>query len=152
MESSDKAIDLIGVKLTGDPNVPAGKITFQFSLSRAIVVPWSRQDDIEFLESLHHGPFHSIENPANLKQPFKNPFVMGVADEQDDGTNVVESCLCRFVGNGTIAGHGFTDPASIITHLLVLSPHQFLVLWFGDFMFPMLFEKVSENDRILKYL
>ena len=100
MESSDKTIDLIGVKLTGDPNVPAGQTTFQFSMSQAIVLTQSQQDDIEFLESLHqNGPFHSTENPAHLKQPFKIPTGMAALREEEaiDAETLPDHCLGRLL-------------------------------------------------------
>lgn len=152
LEGLDSSLNLVGEKLTGDPNVPAGNITFHFSMAHAIVLSLNQQDDYNALQAMHDvGPFQPIDRAAILMQPFKMPNGMHLR-ERGAANLMSDTCLCRFVGHGTIAGHGFMDPSSIVTHLVVFSPQRFVVLWFGEFDFVSLFEKVSLDDRMAQYL
>ncbi|XP_055345803.1 F-box only protein 31-like isoform X2 [Paramacrobiotus metropolitanus] len=152
MEYAEDTRNLRGIKITGDPNVPAGKISFEFPIDHAVILPLEGQHDVDFLELLHQtGPFHAVDRLTVGKQDFRFP--MGVSLREASHVNLVgDSCIFRLVGHGTIAEHGFINPTSIIAHIAVLSPEKFVVFWLGGYNFASLFVKVSLDDRFCEYI
>ena len=119
---------LTGTKITGDPNVPAGQITFQFSLKRAVLMEAAHQSDIEYLEALEsNGPF--VQAGPGQVQPFRLPEGGGQFEDRFDARSLPPHCTMRLIGTATVAGTAFSNPQSIIAHLIVMSNRQFVVLW-----------------------
>mmetsp|Transcript_35485 Transcript_35485/g.59252 ORF Transcript_35485/g.59252 Transcript_35485/m.59252 type:complete len:436 (-) Transcript_35485:231-1538(-) len=109
----DEDYRLTGTKVTGDPNVPAGQVTFQIGPSPLAV----------------GGPLHNLftglESDATLRPTkFEVPWNYHCRCKE-----VPSVALARATGLAQIARHGHLDPAWIPAELIVFSRNEFGVLW-----------------------
>ncbi|XP_047473721.1 F-box only protein 31-like [Penaeus chinensis] len=116
--------ELHGIKVTGDPNVYAGKITVKVSL-RFPVKPLSKEEQrsYEILKNIE--PEQSAEPISSIKpQAFIPPDGFDLRD-----TSPPESCKARYHGFGQIAFEGFQQPNFIGAHIMVFNNDLLGVAW-----------------------
>jgi len=115
--------DVKATKLLGDPNVPAGKITFRVDLRYSMVLAEAQQESMSELAKIPRST--SVILPQNLPvQPFRVP-----VDCMDRGTETPRQCNARFHGFGQVAGHGFTNSSYTSGHWIVFNEDLFGFLW-----------------------
>ncbi|XP_064611112.1 F-box only protein 31-like [Liolophura sinensis] len=132
-----------GMKITGDPNVPASEISITADLRRPMILTEDQQDSVEVLGEIDT-PDILPGNETNFvrEQPFKIP-----QDCIDRYRRTPKTCRARFHGFGRIAGHGYTNPSSIPGHWIVFDEHNFGFIWLDLRSFSM-FSKVTETFDI----
>ncbi|KAL9975644.1 hypothetical protein ACROYT_G012827 [Oculina patagonica] len=103
---------LIGTKITGDPNVPGGQVTFEVDLRRPVI------DDPqpEPGQEQQLGQCHSRE--FNLPPSYEARY-----------TNFPNVYLARYHGRGQIASHGFVSPQWTPGHFVLFNDDLFGFLW-----------------------
>ncbi|XP_076338039.1 F-box only protein 31-like [Tachypleus tridentatus] len=113
------------VKITGDPNVPAGKVSFQVDLNYWMVLTVSQQHTIGDLEAIIPSSIHGedvTERP--LRQPFRVP-----RNCHQRYHEVPDTCRARYHGLGQVAAHGFANPSFIPGHWIIFNEDFFGFLW-----------------------
>ncbi|OQV22938.1 hypothetical protein BV898_02989 [Hypsibius exemplaris] len=140
---------IVGLKIKGDPNVPAGVNSFQFGLHSNIRLNSTQQNDIAYLESLQHGPQWLSQD--HQPQPFSLPDAATFLLRVDPEAPLPTSCIGRMVGSATIAEDGYRNPQSIVAHLVIFSPEKFLIMFLGPLDVASVFEKVSDMDRFTSF-
>lgn len=124
---------LHGTKVTGDPNVPAGKLSLEVHLDKPLLLRKSQQLTLQDLKQINpsdHGISEGQEEP--LQQPFVVPqevedrgFV-GVCEHYHIPQDV---CKKRYFGTGLIAMHGFRMPSRTECHFIIFNENVFAFLW-----------------------
>lgn len=132
-------------KVTGDPNVPAGKITFFCEMRNAIELT---DDDQTTMNQVQQAVPSSPSMPlAELTpQPFKLPNDMStlwMEDLNERHKDLPHVCKARFCAKGQVAGHGFTHPSYISGHWIIFNENLFGFLWFELLSFS-LFHRVLD--------
>uniref|UniRef100_T1J548 F-box domain-containing protein n=1 Tax=Strigamia maritima TaxID=126957 RepID=T1J548_STRMM len=126
-------------KVTGDPNVPAGELTFKSDLQYPIILTENQQLDIQVMRQpdavvspipLHKLPLQSFRLPAEFSP--------------DDANIIPSTCKGRFYGWGQVAGHGFTNPSFIGGHWIIFNEDLFGFLWF-ELLSLSLYHRVQED-------
>jgi F-box protein 31 len=137
LKYEDDGFKVKAVKISGDPNVPAGEVTFTANLRLPVVLTESDQESIARIETLPKvsSPVHPAKMPP---QPFVVP-----EDCIQRVRNAPNWCKARFYGFGQVAGHGFTNNSSTPGHWIVFSEDLFGFLWLGLFTLSM-FHRVKE--------
>ncbi|CAL1530659.1 unnamed protein product [Lymnaea stagnalis] len=136
---------LEGLKISGDPNVPAGNISVEVYLDKPVILGADDQDSIEAMiladisrdEGSYQALLNSSNNNIHMRQPFSLP--SGVVDRSE---NVPQACTARYLACGTIAGDLFTSPGKCRCHFVKFGDTFFGVLWLELFCFSA-FHKVS---------
>lgn len=129
---------LEGLKISGDPNVPAGNISVEVYLDKPVILGIEDQDSIEAMiladisrdEANYQALLNTSNNNLNTRQPFALP--SGVMDRSE---NVPPTCAARYLASGTIAGDLFTSPGKCRCHFVKFSDTFFGVLWLDLFCF-----------------
>lgn len=102
---------MTGTKITGDPNVPGGQITFDVDLMRPIT------DELEPSEQ------EQILGVCRAEE-----FTLPPAYEARY-TNFPNVCLARYHGRGQIASHGFLSPQWTPGHFVLFNDNLFGFRW-----------------------
>lgn len=121
---------LIGKKLSGDPNVPAGTVSVRAFLDRPAV-------DTSSPES------HIIKNDRKL-YPFSLP-----ADYNHRSRGIPTHYYGGFDGEGQIAYHGYKDPKFIPGLFVIFDKDTFGFLWMERLKSFILFRALNEKDLFL---
>ncbi|XP_061078036.1 F-box only protein 31 isoform X2 [Conger conger] len=146
-----------GTKLTGDPNVPAGQLTLDVDLRRALQLPdLESQQSVEELSRLVLGVHEQVQREA--QEPPPQGAEGGAESEERAGPvsgaeampasssreplpfvlplgimarNEVypRSCKMCFYGTGLIAGHGFTSPERTPGLFVLFDDDRFGFIW-----------------------
>ncbi|XP_046558884.1 F-box only protein 31-like [Haliotis rubra] len=114
-----------GKKITGDPNVPANKVSLYIDLDHPMILTMGQQKTVELMEEidipelppdidLQHLPPQPFHVPDDCYERFSHPPTM---------------CRARFHGQGQIAGHGFTNPSMSSGHFIIFDDNNFGFLW-----------------------
>ncbi|XP_067135679.1 F-box only protein 31-like isoform X1 [Centruroides vittatus] len=111
-------------KVSGDPNVPAGQVTFQVDLSYPMVLAPEQQQQMALLDELkvfRMSPSLSLNLPA---QPFYLP-----VDCYERYRQIPRMCTSRYHALGQIAGQGFINPSFSRGHWIIFNEDLFGFLW-----------------------
>jgi len=121
----NRIIGLKGTKVTGDPNVPFDKITFEVDEDRCLNIPEDVQQSctsiIQFLQNPQY-----ISYQEGLKLNFRLPEHCHGAENFPESLTHCKgrwSCKCQ------IAGNGFTDPEMIPGNFIMFNENLFAVLF-----------------------
>ena len=132
--------EIIGLKITGDPNVPFGEVSFKGYLDKPITgeMMVSGQEGIGYFEQLRHSFDKATRDKKNDDditndhvydqnlQPFELPKSFWLSEElQSDG---LKEYKCRFAAKIQIAMAGFHDPRFVDAHLLIFSENTIAVI------------------------
>ncbi|XP_042858258.1 F-box only protein 31-like [Penaeus japonicus] len=131
--------ELHGVKVTGDPNVYAGKISVKVSL-RFPVQPLTKEQQVSYANLKRIEPKQSKEPISSIKpQPFVPPDGFDLRD-----TNPPNRCRARYHGFGQIAFEGYQHPNFIEVHIMVFNNDLLGVAWITLESFS-LFQRVEKS-------
>ncbi|ESO91018.1 hypothetical protein LOTGIDRAFT_233514 [Lottia gigantea] len=129
-----------GKKITGDPNVPANKISLYIDLRRPMFLNRDQQQTIDLLQQIDIPDSPPDSYPHNLPpQPFRVP---DDCFERFSGTP--HKCIGRFHAKGQIAGHDFSNPSRTPGHWVVFDENTFGFLWLELKSFS-LYSRVQEH-------
>ncbi|EDV24190.1 uncharacterized protein TRIADDRAFT_57431 [Trichoplax adhaerens] len=122
--------ELIGQKLSGDPNVPAGKVSIKAFLDKPVTS-------------------ESMDRPYVLKDggkifPFSLP-----EDYTHRSHGIPSHYYGEFEGEGQIAYHGYKDAKFIPGRLVVFDKDTFGFLWMERLKSFILFRALSDQDLFL---
>ncbi|CAH1800568.1 unnamed protein product [Owenia fusiformis] len=113
------------IKITGDPNVPAGEWTLNIDLSRPMQLTLAQQKRLADLQDIDIPDISPQIPPQEIPpQPFKIP-----AGCMERAKDVPSSCIARFHGHGQIAGHAFDNPSTTPGHWIVFNEDSFGFIW-----------------------
>ncbi|KAK2152905.1 hypothetical protein LSH36_315g05031 [Paralvinella palmiformis] len=136
--TSDKYVE--GIKVTGDPNVPAGKVTFRADLNRTMILNREQQNSLSLL--------HDIDTPdlapdISMDKLPDQPFVVPY-DCVERYKCSLTRCQYRCHSQGQIAGHGYTNSSFIPGHWIVFDENTFAHLWI-DLSSMSVYSRVTEE-------
>merc|ERR1712018_1032412 len=93
---------LEGLKLTGDPNVPVGKVSFHADLNKSIIMSIEAQKGAS-CNDLIHG-IEELSQQVLNKQDSSQPFILpNDAEVRVDCDVEMKRCTHRFLGEAQIA-------------------------------------------------
>lgn len=115
----------VGRKVTGDPNVPFGEISFRLHHEKCLNIPAEVQDSLESLSEFLDNPTY-LDYQAGLKLDFLVP--TGCLERQPIP---YRSCIGRWSCECQVAGHGFRDPSFISGNFILFTKDVFAVLFLG---------------------
>ncbi|XP_064640862.1 F-box only protein 31-A-like [Lineus longissimus] len=135
-----KQLELL--KITGDPNIPAGCITMKADLLCPMVLTLTQQEELETLSEIDlPDPDPDMQLGQLPSQPFRIP--NGCSRE---GSNLVpESCKWRFSSRGQVAYDNYTRPTFISGHFVVFDEDTLGFLWIDLEAFCLL-KRCTETD------
>ncbi|XP_071141069.1 F-box only protein 31-like isoform X1 [Mytilus edulis] len=115
------------IKITGDPNVPAGETSIFINLRKPMQLTKDQQLDVNSLLLLEEEDIPDSDDVQPRNQPFVIP--PGFSTFLDDFTPT--TCEYRYFARGRIAGDDYRDPDLISVHVVPFEVHGvFFVLWF----------------------
>lgn len=127
--------EIVGLKITGDPNVPFGEISFKGYLNKPIKPPPMSDDDedsaMNYFEKLQNSfnismdseDCHSLDLNPPTQQPFELPASFSLHTSLNDflTLNDLKEYLWRYASRIQIAGGGFQNPSFVDAHLIIFS-------------------------------
>ncbi|GFR69771.1 F-box only protein 31 [Elysia marginata] len=133
--STDNSNNLLGLKVTGDPNVPAGYSSLTIHLDKPIMLTLADQESVyDMLRADHARDEESYAEllasrqeggeGSDMRQPFAIPY-----DCMDRGAQPPSTCMARYIGKGRIAGTYYSHPTFCSCHFVKFSDTSFGVLW-----------------------
>lgn len=111
------------MKVTGDPNVPFDKITFEIETPGCLNIPKEEQASCRSLERFLEEPQY-LDFQEGLTLDFKMPEDIW----ENHGINV-SSCQGRWSCRCQVAGHGYSQPSFIPGNLVKFSEDSFGVIF-----------------------
>jgi len=136
-----RAKEIIGLKITGDPNVPFGEVSFKGYLDKPITreMMVSANEGADYFEQLRNSFDKATSDEKNDDdntgdqfydqqdlQPFEIPKSFCLSDElQSDG---LKEYKCRFAAKIQIAMAGFHDPRFVDAHIIIFSENTIAVI------------------------
>jgi len=112
-----------GVKVTGDPNVPFGEVTFRLTEDECLNVPGESQETAAALEEFLMDP-QRISYQDGLSLDFQVPL-----DFTEREAIPFKKCKGRWNCECQIAGHGFVNPEFIPGNFVLFTDDFFGVLF-----------------------
>merc|ERR1711915_1151502 len=131
-------VGTVGRKLTGDPNVPFGKVTFELLQEECLNIPLDLQSSIQHLSDFMENPV-LLDYQGGLKMEFQVP-----DDCFERRTIPHKFCLGRWSCKCQVARHGFLEPSFIPGNFILFSEDEFAVL-FLDLSSISLFRRVDKQ-------
>lgn len=120
---TDSLIGTCGTKVTGDPNVPFGEISFRLCSDQCLNIPRENQETMDALVEFLENPQY-IEFQAGLELDFTVPANCFIREPILYTTSRGRwSCQCQ------VAGHGFVNPSLIPGNFILFSEDVFAVLF-----------------------
>ncbi|XP_076470183.1 F-box only protein 31-like isoform X2 [Babylonia areolata] len=137
---ADNGYELLGDKILGDINVPAGKISLYIDLRKPLVLNRQQQssDAVEGLQT------ETLEAPFVFAPHTSMPFSLPHDVISRDVGQLPASCKARYEGKGRIAAVGYRDPTFTCGHMVVFSDTYFGFYWIDLKSFSV-FRLVEEN-------
>uniref|UniRef100_A0A0P6E0V0 F-box only protein n=1 Tax=Daphnia magna TaxID=35525 RepID=A0A0P6E0V0_9CRUS len=112
------------VKISGDPNIPAGQVTFRADLPFCMHLTERQQTSFENIESIQAASSDVEWYELPTPQPFTVPY--NCVERYQPVPNY---CKARFHGFGQIAQEGFREPSFVEGHWIVFNEDLFGFLW-----------------------
>ena len=141
------------VKLTGDPNVPMGKITFYADLTKSIFMTKDSQRSLscyDLEKMVEKSDFSPVPNP-NLGTWVPNQkFLLPPDTYSDVDVSKYSTCTHRFIGEAQIAYDNYRNPSMIPAHVIIFDQDTIGVLFFKLNCF-MLCSRINENFNAVHY-
>ncbi len=127
-----------GVKITGDPNISFGEITFRITDDRCLDMDRDNQSSMANVEKFNDDPKY-IEhfNNQNTELDFVIP-----TDCFERETVPFKKCRGRWMAEGQIAQHGGFNPEFIAAHFILFS-HEHFAVRFIELRSIILFRRVT---------
>lgn len=117
--------ELVGTKLTGDPNVPFRAVSFRSDATKTFVLPAEEQKITKCKALQEMAEDHVVPIADNQVLPFHLP-----EDCVFEKTEFIQ-CKARLVGSAQLAETRYTNPHWVPAHVVVFSDDVFGVLFFG---------------------
>lgn len=124
LEYIDNCTKLRASKLSGDPNVPSGQVTFEVVLQYSMVLTAQQQASISSLDAIEVRASDILYSVPTTPQPFLVP--VGCHERF---LEIPKTCIARYHGLGQVAGHGYTNPSFSRGHWVVFNEDLFGFLW-----------------------
>ncbi|XP_030831744.1 F-box only protein 31 [Strongylocentrotus purpuratus] len=123
---------MMGMKITGDPNVPATKVSLEVHLDKPMVLDLVQQESVHALEDLDL----QIVRPSSEQPQESQPFRLS-SEVHDRGMSLLgeetgldlRRCKQRFYGTGLIAMSGFRDAERTPAHCIIFNEDVMAFLW-----------------------
>ncbi|XP_077503945.1 F-box only protein 31-like [Amblyomma americanum] len=125
IEYIDNCTKLRATKLSGDPNIPSGQVTFEVVLQYSMVLTAQQQASITSLDAIE---VQAADIPCNSVPIASQPFCVP-GDCHERFHEIPKVCIARYHGLGQVAGHGFTNPSFSRGHWVIFSEDLFGFLW-----------------------
>jgi len=117
--------DLRGLKITGDPNVPFSKMTFEVEDDLCLNIPPDSQRSCNSILEFHQDPQY-VDYQAGLRLPFTTPeYCHGTESLPDNLTHCAGRWKCRC----QIAGVGFINEETIPGNFIIFNENLFAVIF-----------------------
>nr|XP_037283821.1 F-box only protein 31-like [Rhipicephalus microplus] len=139
LEYINNCTKLRACKLSGDPNVPSGKVTFVVALQHSMVLTAQQQASISALNAIEVRVSDTRYNKPPTPQPFNIP--QGC---HECFYEIPETCIARYHGMGQVAGHGYRNPSYSRGHWVVFNEDLFGFLWL-ELLSLSMFHRVKED-------
>ncbi|ELT96841.1 hypothetical protein CAPTEDRAFT_224504 [Capitella teleta] len=129
----------VGLKITGDPNIPATKVTIEADLSRPMVLTREQQSSLQLLQQIDLPDLLDVSEKEMCNQPFVVP---SACYEREAAP---PTCSARFHSRGQIANESYTDARFIPGHWIVFDEDTFGHLWMQIHSFS-LFTRIKDDE------
>lgn len=116
--------EMHGLKVTGDDNVPASKISVKILLGYPADAPLNDKNTISDLSAIEP---RSRQVP--LDQIPEQAFSVPAGCHVDPGIQIPSRCIARYHGYGQIAYDGFQHPSYIPTQVIIFNNDLLGVIW-----------------------
>jgi len=132
---------LRGTKITGDPNVPAGQVSFEILIDKPIQLANDILTDSDALiEAVSDYELDAGRPNENDRDSVKTQHAFALPDGFIERiTFVPNHCMGYYLANGQIAGHNFHHPTFINLLFVPFSNDVFGLLWLNLGAFAMLY-------------
>lgn len=140
LDYNDDLTEVTVTKITGDPNVPATKVSVYANLTSPLVLTIEQQESLDTLGAVPEHHVTEQSGPA-VRQPFRIPEHFSDRDISD----IPKFCIFRCRAKGQIAGHGFKNPSFSDAHFVVFDERKFGMVWLDLMAFSM-YIRVDEAD------
>ncbi|XP_062593048.1 F-box only protein 31-like [Saccostrea cucullata] len=135
--NTDKT-EATATKITGDPNIPATKISVKADLTSTLVLTASQQ---ETLPALLEASESNDQQPPPDTQPFKLPMDCYDRDIQ----NIPKTCTFRCTALGQIAADRYVNPSFSKAQFVVFDENTFGMIWLELASFS-IYSRVKHED------
>ncbi|XP_034317266.2 F-box only protein 31 isoform X1 [Magallana gigas] len=139
LDYNDDLTEVTVTKITGDPNVPATKVSVYGILTSPLVLTLEQQESLDTLAavSAHHV---TEQSGLPVRQPFRVP-----ARFERDVPDIPEFCTFRCRADGQIAAHSFQNPSFSDGHFVVFDERKFGMVWLELMSFS-IYVRVDEKE------
>ena len=128
-----------GVKLTGDPNISFGEITFRITDDRCLDMDRDDQSSMAKVEKFNEAPKYIEDYNQNTELDFVIP-----EDCFERETVPFKKCRGRWMAEGQIAQHGGYNPEFIPAHFILFN-HEYFAVLFIELRSIILFRRVTDQ-------
>ncbi|XP_056000497.1 F-box only protein 31-like [Ostrea edulis] len=135
---NDEKTEVTATKITGDPNIPATKVSVKADLTSPLVFTLDEQ---EHLRTLEEASQPHTEHPLPDSQPFKIPEDCYDRDIED----IPKTCSFRCNAKGQISATGYTNPSFSRGHFVVFDENRFGMVWIELHSFS-IYARVEDKD------
>ncbi|XP_061196272.1 F-box only protein 31-like [Saccostrea echinata] len=122
LDYNEDMTEATATKITGDPNIPATKVSVKAELTSTLVLTASQQ---ETLSALLEASEPNTQHPLPETQPFKLP----VDCYDRDIPNIPKTCTFRCNALGQIAADGYVNPSFSKAQFVVFDENTFGMIW-----------------------
>nr|XP_022337684.1 F-box only protein 31-like isoform X1 [Crassostrea virginica] len=123
LDYDEELTEVTVTKITGDPNVPATKVSVKGDLTSSLVLTAEEQGSIRDLNAA------SQRSAAERDLPEKQPFVIPENCFDRDISDIPKSCSFRCKAKGQIASHGYKHSSFSEGHFVVFDESKFGMVW-----------------------